>query len=88
MSNTQTDTQVLVLAIEDNQGYSPRQAVQRAGQAMTLGELLLLVEQAVDAYGEDAVLVTDNGDRYGARYGVIDTYRDTFVPATDEDDEA
>lgn len=88
MSSTQTDTQLLVLAIEDNQGYSPSQAVQRAGQAMTLGTLLQLAEQAVEEFGEDALVVTDNGDRYGARYGVLDTYRDTFVPAATEDDEA
>ncbi len=30
---------------------------------------------------------TDNGDEYGARFGVVDTYRDTFTMAFFEDEE-
>lgn len=76
----------VVMTIEDRQGYSPSQAVEHAGQAMTLGTLLALVEEAIEEHGEDAAVVTDNGDRYGARFGVVDTYRDTFV-VIDEDEE-
>ena len=87
-TTTGTDTQtILLLAVEDRQGYSPTQAIERGGrEVMTLATLLLLVEDAIEAYGEDAQIVTDNGDRYGARYGFLDIYRDTFVPAEQEDE--
>jgi len=84
-----TDTQtILLLAVEDRQGYSPSQVVERVREVMTLATLRLLVEDAIEQYGEDAQIVTDNGDRYGARFGALSTYRDTFIPAeVDEDEE-
>lgn len=88
MTVTHTDTQtILLLAVEDRQGYTPTQAVERASEAMTLATLQQLVEDAIAQYGEDAVVVTDNGDRYGARFGVVDTYRDTLIPAEADEDE-
>lgn len=85
---TTTDTQtILILAVEDRQGYSPSQVVERGREVMTLDTLRQLVEDAIDQYGEDAQIVTDNGDRYGARFGALDTYRDTFIPAEADEDE-
>ena len=87
MTTTDTDTQtILLLAVEDRQGYSPSQIVERV-DVMTLYTLRQLVEDAIELYGEDAQIVTDNGDRYGARFGVLDTYRDTFIPAEADEDE-
>lgn len=88
MTTTDTDTQtVLLLAVEDRQGYSPSQVVEHVRDVMTLDTLRMLVEDAIELYGEDAQIVTDNGDRYGARFGVLDTYRDTFIPAEADEDE-
>lgn len=68
----------VILAVSDGQGYSADQV----RDTMTLGDLFRAVEEAMELYGEDARIVTDNGDRYGATFGGIDTYRDTFTPAT------
>lgn len=87
MSDTTTDTQtVLTLAIEDNLGYSPRQVAEDHG-TMTLYALHRLVTEAMEEYGEDALIVTDNGQRYGARYGTVDIFRDTLEPVEGTDDD-
>lgn len=81
-----TTTQpIAVLATDDRQGYSARQAADRT-RTLTLGELASLIEDALEVFGEDALVITDNGDNYGARFGVLDVYRDTLV-AADEDEE-
>jgi hypothetical protein len=79
-----TETQVtLLLAIEDNQGYSPDDV----RETLTLGDLIQALQEAAEQYGDDARLVLDNGQQYGAQYGGISTYRDLLVaaPAADED---
>lgn len=65
----------VLLSVNPNAGYGPDQIT----QGLTLGELLAAVEEAVELYGEDARVVTENGQRYGARYGFI--HRDPIVPA-------
>ena len=89
MSTTDPDTQtILLLAVEDRQGYTPSQVVKSGrGDVMTLATLRQLVEDAIVLYGDDARIVTDNGDKYGARFGILDNYADTFIPAEADEDE-
>lgn len=77
-----TGTTVL-LPIDDNQGYSPDQVE----TGFTLADLLAVVQEAIAQHGDDAVVVLDNGQRYGAQYGRIDRYRDMLAPVEgDEED--
>lgn len=58
---------ILTLPIDDNQGYV-------AGDIrtnVTLSELLESIQEAIQEHGEDAVVVLDNGQRYGAQFGSI-----------------
>ncbi len=64
--NTETTTRVL-MNISDNQGYAPDQIT----TSMTLGRLLEAVEDAIEDFGPDALIVLNNGQRYGAGYGRI-----------------
>ena len=73
----------VILAISDCQGYSPRQV----RDTMTLYDLKRAIEDAMERYGEDALIVTDNGDRYGATFGGIDPYRDTFTSPDEGEEE-
>lgn len=57
----------VLLNISDNQGYAPDQI----STNFTLARLREEVEQAIDVYGADAVIVLNNGQRYGATYGSI-----------------
>lgn len=57
----------VTLPIEDNIAYSSEDV----STNVTLGELLESIKEAIAAYGEDSVVVLDNGQRYGARYGAI-----------------
>lgn len=77
------ETTRVLLAIEDNQGYTPHQVK----TSMTLRDLVNALQEAADEYGEDAMIVLDNGQRYGAQFGGIDTYRDLIVPAEEDDEE-
>lgn len=78
-----TNTNTVILAVNDGQGYSADQV----RDTMTLYDLKRAIEEAIEIYGEDARIVTDNGDRYGATFGGIDPYRDTFTPARPEDED-
>ncbi len=60
-----TSDNFVQLNIADNEGYAPDQV----GSTMTLGALLVALEDAVAEYGEDATLVLANGQRFGAGYG-------------------
>lgn len=74
-----TDTKIVKMAIADAQGYSPAQV----RNTMTLFDLQQAIAEAIEKYGDDAMIVTDNGDRYGATFGGIDSYRDLFVPVVE-----
>lgn len=66
----------LALSHNANQGYGPDQV-----KGMTLRDLLTAVQEAIDEHGEDAEIVTkDNGNRYGANWGTLDSYGDLFTP--------
>lgn len=70
-------TERVLLRISDRQDYSPDQVT----ETMTLRDLHRAIEEAIDQFGPDAQVVTDNGDKYGATFGGIDPYADTFTPA-------
>lgn len=58
----------VTMGIRPNEGYSPGQI----RTPMSLGRLRNLVAEAIEIYGEDAAVVTDNHQRTGASYGRID----------------
>ncbi len=78
------DNTRILLAIEDNMGYTPDQV----HNSMTIYDLVRALQEAAEEYGEDTLIVLDNGQRYGARYGGIDIYRDLITPVEDEDEDA
>lgn len=75
----------LLLDISDNQGYSPEQVETK----FTLGELLEFTEEAIQEFGEDAIIVLSNGQRYGAGYGRINhpRYGELFRDANEDEEE-
>lgn len=80
-----TDIERVILRVTDRQGYAPDQVT----QTMSLYDLHRAIEQAIEDFGGDALIVTDNGDRYGATFGGIDPHRDTFSAVEqDETEEA
>lgn len=73
----------VTLAINGNQGY----AADQVENTMTLGDLLSAVKNAIEDFGPDTRVVThDGGNPYGANYGSIDPYEDTFTPLEDDED--
>jgi len=76
-------TPVVLMSIAERQGYSPQQVT----NTMTLFDLREALEEAIERFGEDAVNVTDNGDRYGARFGGVDSRADLFASQDDDEDE-
>jgi hypothetical protein len=80
--NPVNDIERVILKVTDRQGYSPDQVT----STMTLRDLHRAIEQAIEDFGPDVLIVTDNGDRYGATFGGIDPYADTFTAV--EQDEA
>lgn len=83
MPYTEVETDRVLLAVDNNRGYSADQIQ----ESMTLRDLLHAVEDAIEKYGEDVMVVThDNANRYGANYGGISIYADTFLaPGEDEE---
>jgi hypothetical protein len=84
--NTATDTQTRVLlSIDDNEGYAPEQV----DTTLTLGDLIAALQEAADEHGEDAIVVLNNGQRYGASFGRFTTMAGEIVDitATDEDED-
>ena len=65
----------VLLAVEDNMGYSPEQV----DTDITLGDMLRMIQEAIETHGVDAKVVLDNGQRYGAQFGRIDSYRDQLI---------
>jgi hypothetical protein len=77
-----TNTRRVILAAEPNMGY----AADQIDTDMTLADLMALVEQAIEEYGPDAVVVTrDINNRYGADFGRLSPY--DAINAADADDE-
>lgn len=74
----------LLLSVQSNAGYSPDQIERR----MTLGEMLEAIEYAISEYGDDAEIVLDNGQRYGAQYGYIAGHLDDLFTDAGYSDEA
>lgn len=74
------DIERVILKVKDRQGYSPEQVT----QTMALHDLHRAIEQAIEDFGPDTLIVTDNGDRYGATFGGIDPYADTFTADSDD----
>lgn len=72
----------LLLNVRPNEGYAPDQIELR----MTLAELQEAIEYAIDEYGDDAEIVLDNGQRYGAQYGYIAGCVDDLFCEADDDD--
>ena len=78
-----TAAEKVILRINDRQGYSPDQIK----DSITLGALLEAVEQAIADFGAEAMVVLDNGDRYGATFGRLSVWEDLFVAVNDEDND-
>jgi hypothetical protein len=84
MYDSDDEAPVVLLAVSNNQGYGPDQVE----GSMTLGALRDALEEAINTYGEDAMIVTkESGNRYGARYGAVDIYADTFTGVDEEDED-
>jgi len=77
-------TSQVLLSVSNNEGYAADQIT----TSMTLGDLLRQLEDAIREYGPDAMIVTvDSGNRYGANFGSILTYEDTFTPVESDDED-
>lgn len=73
----------VILNISDNEGYSPDQI----DDTITLGDLVAALEEAIEQYGEDARVILNNGQRYGAKYGSIRPYSNLFEREDEDEDE-
>lgn len=74
----------VLLSVSNNEGY----AADQIDNSMTLRDLYQAIEEAMETYGEDCMIVTkDTGNRYGANFGKIDIYEDTFRSVHGDDDE-
>lgn len=71
----ETTVERVILKVTDRQGYSPDQVT----QTMSLYDLQRAIEQAIEDFGGDALIITDNGDRYGATFGGVDPWAETFT---------
>lgn len=84
--NTATENQTRVLlAIDDNTAYVPEDV----DTTLTLGELIAALQEAAEEYGDDAIVVLNNGQRYGASFGAFRTMGGeiTDITATTDTDE-
>lgn len=82
-AHVERNTTRAILEISSNEGYSADQVP----TALTLGQLMDLLDEAIESYGEDAIIVTrDAGNRYGARWGKI--YADPIETQDDREEEA
>ena len=80
---------ILTLPIDDNRGYSAEAVAEETRTQVTLQELLEAIQDAIREHGADSVVVLDNGQRYGAQFGVIrdaSSGHEWFQPS-DADDE-
>ena len=67
----------VIMNITPNAGYAADQVVARS---ITLADLLEAVQEMIEIVGEDAVIATHEGARYGATWGYI--HHDVFEEAT------
>jgi len=75
---------IAVLRISNNQGYAADQVT----NGVTLGDLLEQIQDAVDQYGDDTLVVTkDFGNRYGANWGSLPRFDGVTLNGDDEDEE-
>lgn len=82
MSNENTPR--VLMSISAAQGYAPDQI----SDTMTLGDLLAAVQAAAEEFGEEALVVTiDANNRYGAGFGGISQWGDTFTAADPDGDD-
>lgn len=87
--NTATETQPatrVLLSIDDNEAYSPDDVE----TTLTLGDLIATLQEAAEEHGEDAIVVLNNGQRYGASFGRFTTMAGEIVDitaTTDTDDD-
>lgn len=72
----------VILRVQDHTGYAPDQIT----ESVTLGALAAALEEAIEEFGENAMIVLSNGERYGASYGQLSQWDDLFVPVDDEED--
>ena len=74
----------IILAVSNNEGYSADQV----GSTMTLRALRDAIDEALREVDEETPIVTkDENNSYGARYGAISIYADTFTVEDDEDED-
>jgi hypothetical protein len=62
---------ILTLPIDDNRGYTAEDVAEETRTQVTLQELLEGIQDAIREHGADAIVVLDNGQRYGAQFGII-----------------
>lgn len=74
----------IIMNVSTNRGYAADQVI---NETITLGELLARVQEAVDNFGEDTKVVLHNGDNYGASYGVLTEWVNTFEQEEEEEDD-
>lgn len=60
----------VLIPIDDNQGYAPDQISTR----VTLQDMLESIQEAIDDFGSDALVVLHNGQRTGAGFGRFQSY--------------
>ena len=76
-------TKIVTLPIHPNSGYNAEQVSSR----MTLADLAEMIQDAIEKFGEDSVVVThDLGNRYGANFGRIDQFQDIELVENDDED--
>lgn len=66
----------ITLNIHSNAGYSADQVVDRT---ITLQDLLEAVQQAVEDHGEDAKIILNEGQTYGANFGYLSPFEELFT---------
>jgi len=65
--SSQAGRETVLLQVFPNAGYRPAQV----GTSVTLADLLAEVQEAIETYGEDALVVTRNDQSRGALYGKV-----------------
>jgi hypothetical protein len=76
----------VLINISDNQGYEPDQI----DTPITLAAMLESIQEAIEEFGDDAKVVLNNGQRYGASYGAFVQGYGSSLEITDahQDEEA
>jgi hypothetical protein len=75
---------ILTLPVVPNEAYT----ADSVDTSVTLYELLEAIQDAIAHHGPEALVVLDNGQKYGAQFGAIEPAsreRDWFQKAEDND---